>query len=52
MSDLNQDIKARNKQIADNEEQRQRTSSLRVSGFAIAIVGVIVLLGVWFWMTR
>ncbi|HVI63933.1 MAG TPA: hypothetical protein VM910_15320 [Bradyrhizobium sp.] len=47
--------KQRNREIAKNEANRQATSAVRVSTWAIAIVvffGVIVVSVVWAWLNR
>jgi Flp pilus assembly protein TadB len=47
--------KQRNRQIAENEAERQVTGDVRVSVWAIAvaaIAGVIVLGVVWAWLSR
>jgi type VI protein secretion system component VasF len=38
---------ARNRKIADNEEQRQVTGNIRVSAWAIAVAVVLVAIVVW-----
>ena len=53
MSD--QDEKARNREIAQNEERRKAVGAVRVSTSAIAlavIIGLIVFGIVWAWMHR
>jgi hypothetical protein len=45
MSDANDD-KARNREIAENESERQTVSDIRVSGWAIAAAVVIGLAAV------
>jgi hypothetical protein len=45
MSDADQD-KARNREIAENESERQTVSDIRVSGWAIAAAVVIGLAAV------
>ncbi len=42
MSDANQDDKSRNREIAQNEAERQTTGDIRVSTWAI---GIAVLIG-------
>ena len=47
--------KQRNRQIAENEAERQVTGDVRVSVWALAvatIAGVIVLGVVWAWLSR
>lgn len=47
--------KQRNREIAQNEADRQTTSAIRVSGWAIAftiIIAVIVVGVVWTWIRR
>jgi hypothetical protein len=53
MSD--QDERARNREIAQNEERRKAVGAVRVSTSAIAlavIIGLIVFGIVWAWMHR
>jgi len=55
MSSADQDNKQRDREIAENEAQRQTVGDIRVSGWAIAfaiIVGVIVVGIVWAWLKR
>jgi len=55
MSSSDQDNKQRDREIAENEAQRQTVGDIRVSGWAIAfaiIVGVIVVGIVWAWLKR
>jgi hypothetical protein len=55
MSSSDQENKARNREIAANEAQREADSSVRVSTWAIAvtvIAGVIVFGIVWMWLNR
>jgi hypothetical protein len=49
MSDADQDNKARNREIAQNEAERQTTGDIRVSTWAIA-VAVIIGLAVVGWV--
>ena len=54
MSSSDQDNKQRNREIAENEAERQMVGDIRVSGWAIAfaiIIGVIAV-GVWVWLKR
>ncbi|WP_426436537.1 hypothetical protein [Bradyrhizobium genosp. P] len=47
--------KQRNREIAENEAERQVVSDVRVSSWAIAaavIIGVIVVAIVWAWLKR
>jgi hypothetical protein len=46
MSDTDQDNKARNRQIAQNEAERQTIGDIRVSTWAIAVAVVIGLASV------
>ena len=55
MSSSDRDDKQRNREIAENEAERQTVGDVRVSTWAIAvtiIVGVIVLGIVWAWFNR
>jgi hypothetical protein len=55
MTSSDQDNKARNRAIAQNEADRQTTSAVRVSSWAIAVavvVGVIAAYVVWAWLNR
>jgi len=55
MSAPDQDEKARNREIARNEANREATGAVRVSSWAIAIaviVGAIVFGIVWAWTHR
>ena len=55
MTDGEQDNKARNRKIAQNEERRQQVGAVRVSSWAIAVAataGVIVFAVVWLWLGR
>jgi len=55
MSSSDQDNKQRDREIAENEAQRQTVGDIRVSGWAIAfaiIVGVIAVGIVWAWLKR
>lgn len=48
-----QETKARNQQIAENEEARQITGNIRVSAWTIVfalIIGVIVVWAGWGWL--
>jgi hypothetical protein len=46
MTDADKDDKARNREIAENEAERQTTGDIRVSGWAIAVAVVIGLAAV------
>ena len=46
MSDTDNENKARNREIAENEAERQTTGDIRVSGWAIAVAVVIGLAAV------
>ena len=46
MSDANGDNKARNREIAENEADRQTTGDIRVSSWAIAVAVIIGLAAV------
>ena len=55
MSSSDQENRERNRQIADNEAERQIVGAARVSIWAIAvaaIVGVICVGLVWMWLNR
>ena len=55
MSSSDQDNKQRDREIAENEAQRQTVGDIRVSGWAIAfaiIVGVIAVGIAWAWLKR
>ena len=55
MSSSDQDNKQRNREIAQNEAERQVTGDVRVSVWAIAatiIAGVIVVAIAWAWLNR
>ena len=41
MSDSNPENKERNREIAENEAKRQAISSIRVSGWAIAVAVIV-----------
>lgn len=45
-ADADQSAKLRNQKIAENEEQRQVAGDVRVSTWAIAVAGLLVLIGV------
>jgi cell division septal protein FtsQ len=49
MSEAEKDLKQRNRQIAENENQRQTISAIRVSTWAIA-VAVVLGLAVFGWI--
>jgi uncharacterized protein HemX len=46
MSDTENENKARNREIAENEADRQTTGDIRVSGWAIAVAVIIGLAAV------
>ncbi|HUN95422.1 MAG TPA: hypothetical protein VMU69_04180 [Bradyrhizobium sp.] len=46
MSSSEQENKQRNREIAENEAQRQTISAIRVSTWAIAVAVIIALVGV------
>jgi hypothetical protein len=46
MSDSENDNKARNREIAENEAERQTIGDIRVSGWAIAVAVIIGLAAV------
>jgi uncharacterized protein YqhQ len=55
MSSSEQENKQRNREIAHNEAERQSTSAVRVSTWAIVvtvIAGIIVFAIVWAWLHR
>ena len=55
MSSSDQDNKQRNREIAENEANRQAVGDIRVSVWAIAvtvIAGLIVFGIVWAWLSR
>jgi hypothetical protein len=55
MNSSDQDDKQRNREIAENEAERQTIGDIRVSGWAIAfaiIIGVIAVGVVWAWLKR
>ena len=55
MSSSDQDNKQRNREIAENEAERQTVGDVRVSIWAIAvtvIAGVIVFAIAWAWLKR
>jgi Flp pilus assembly protein TadB len=55
MSSSDQDNKQRNREIAQNEAERQTVGDIRVSGWAIAfaiIIGVIAVGIAWVWLKR
>ena len=55
MSSSDQENKQRNREIAQNEAERQTTGDIRVSTWAIAvavIAGIIVFAIVWAWFNR
>jgi len=55
MTSSGQDNKARNRAIAENEANRQTSSAIRVSTWAIAVAVVICVIAayiVWAWLGR
>jgi hypothetical protein len=52
MGDAEKDNKARNREIAENEAERQTTGDIRVSGWAIAVAVVIGLAAVGWVLMR
>jgi hypothetical protein len=55
MSASDEDEKARNREIAQNEAHRKTVSAVRVSGWAIAIAFVVGAIGfgiIWAWTHR
>ena len=55
MSSPDQDNKQRNREIAENEAERQTVGDVRVSVWAIVvtiIAGVIVVAIAWAWLNR
>ena len=46
MTDSDPANKARNRELADNEAERQTTGDIRVSGWAIAVAVIIALAAV------
>ena len=55
MTSSDHDSKKRNRAIAENEANRQTSSAIRVSSWAIGIavvVGVIAVYIVWAWLNR
>ena len=52
MNDGNAENKARNREIAENEAERQTTGDIRVSGWAIAVAVVIGLAAVGWVLMR
>jgi Flp pilus assembly protein TadB len=55
MSSSDQDNKQRNREIAENEADRQTVGDVRVSVWAIAvtvIAGIIVFAVAWAWLKR
>jgi hypothetical protein len=55
MSSSDQDNKQRNREIAENEAERQTVGDVRVSVWAIAvtvIAGIIVFAIAWSWLKR
>ena len=55
MSSSDQENKQRNREIAENEAERQTVGDVRVSVWAIAltvIAGIIVCALVWGWLKR
>lgn len=55
MNSPDQDNKARNREIAQNEAEREKVSAIRVSGWAIglAVLGGLIAFGIgWAWLHR
>ena len=55
MSSSDQENKQRNREIAENEAERQTIGAIRVSGWAVAfaiIIAVIAVGIVWLWLKR
>jgi hypothetical protein len=55
MSSSDQENKERNREIAENEAERQIVGDVRVSAWAIAvtvIAGIIVVAIAWAWLNR
>jgi uncharacterized protein HemX len=52
MNDAEKDNKARNREIAENEAERQTTGDIRVSAWAIAVAVVIGLAAVGWVLMR
>ena len=55
MSTLDDEEKARNREIAENEKHRKAVSAIRVSGWAIfvtLVIAAIVIGIVWAWTHR
>jgi uncharacterized protein HemX len=52
MSDTNEDDKARDRQIAENEATRQTVGDIRVSAWAIAVAVIIGLAAVGWVLVR
>ena len=51
MNEAEQDTKVRNREIAENEAERQTAGDIRVSTWAIAIAVLIALAAVgWVWI--
>jgi uncharacterized protein HemX len=46
MNDTDKDNKSRNREIAENEAERQTTGDIRVSAWAVAIAVIIALAGI------
>jgi hypothetical protein len=47
---MNEDTKQRNREIAQNEAERQTTSDIRVSVWAIAIAVILAVAAVGCWL--
>jgi len=50
MTDANQDDKTRNREIAENEAERQTVGDIRVSAWAIAAAAVVIGLAAVGWV--
>ena len=46
MNDVDDKIKARDREIAQNEAKRQTISAVRVSGWAVAVAVIIALVAI------
>jgi hypothetical protein len=53
MSSSDQDNKQRNREIAENEAERQTVGDVRVSVWAVTVIAGIIVFGVaWAWLSR
>jgi uncharacterized protein HemX len=53
MSETDKENKARNREIAENEAERQTVGDIRVSAWAIAVAVIIGLAAVgWVWVRK